>query len=335
MILFRVDGSLDMGMGHIYTTTTIASKLREEGLKCEFLMKNSNPKYEIGRNEVKRKEFKINDIRGNKEVKKFILENRPELIFIDSKNLNKSLLKSLNKIPNLTVITTSFFNKIPKKIEFNYLINWFAELDKSEKNEYCLGPDFFPIRENVIPLHEKEKNFKKSKKDILVTIGGGKDKYKILLKVSHELMKISNIGKVYILLGNNSNENYKKEFMQLPKNFEILSATDDILNLMYNVDIAITSGGNTTYELACIGTPAIYTCIVPHQLKTAGAWDKIGAGINLGYAPKISTKRIRETIISLLSDEVLLKEMSEKGKKKVDGRGLERITKIILKNKSQ
>jgi len=333
MILFRADGGLDIGMGHIYTTTAIANKLRENGLKCEFLMKNSNSKYEIGRNEVKKNGFKINDIKSDKEVKKFVFENKPELIFIDLKNLNKSLLKNLNKIPNLTIITTSFFNKIPKKIEFNYLINWFAGLERSEKKEYYLGPNFFPIRENVIPLHEKEKNFKKSKKDILVTIGGGKDKYKVLLKISQELRKISNIGKVYILLGNNSNENYKKEFGQLPKNFEIFNTTDDIFNLMYNADIAITSGGNTTYELACIGTPAIYMCIVPHQLKTAEAWHKIGAGINLGYASKISTKKIRETVTNTLSDEILLKKMSEKGKEKVDGKGLERITKIILKDR--
>jgi UDP-2,4-diacetamido-2,4,6-trideoxy-beta-L-altropyranose hydrolase len=99
---------------------------------------------------------------------------------------------------------------------------------------------------------------------------------------------------------------------------------------MMESDISISAGGITLYELAATGTPTIVLCEEPFEVETAKRMEKAGMCINLGYAKNLNKNGLTSTVLSLIRDKKQRENMSKKGKALVDGRGVHRVTRIIL-----
>ena len=94
-------------------------------------------------------------------------------------------------------------------------------------------------------------------------------------------------------------------------------------------DLAITGGGLTKYETAVTGTPSIILSQVAHQVDLAEEFEKEGTALNLGLGTEVSQEDITEAVTRLSGDGALRAEMSRRGKRLVDGRGVERIISEI------
>ena len=101
-------------------------------------------------------------------------------------------------------------------------------------------------------------------------------------------------------------------------------------DLMFESDLIIAGGGMTLYELACVGTPAIVLCQTEYQLLEANHFAKEDVIINLGSEKDITKKMIAHNVMLLFNDNKKRKQMSIAGKRLIDGKGVERVTKEIL-----
>jgi len=107
---------------------------------------------------------------------------------------------------------------------------------------------------------------------------------------------------------------------------------DHMAALMHRVDVAISAGGSTCYELARCGVPTIVASIADNQIPVALALSKRGVMISIdeigtGEANRNNDpmKRLSKTIRRLLNDYETRKTMSELGTELVDGNGGHRI----------
>ena len=105
---------------------------------------------------------------------------------------------------------------------------------------------------------------------------------------------------------------------------------DSLLDLMVNSDLALVSFGTTVYELAAAGLPAIALSITEDHAQSAEVFAQSGSLMHLGLFSAISAAQIQSAVRELLHGEQLRLRMARRGQALVDGKGAERVAKLLL-----
>jgi spore coat polysaccharide biosynthesis predicted glycosyltransferase SpsG len=117
-----------------------------------------------------------------------------------------------------------------------------------------------------------------------------------------------------------------------PDLVRVHSNPSDMRKLMLAADLAITGGGQTTYELAATGTPAVAIATADHQLPNLLALAEAGSIL---YAGSIDAADLRMKVIAttgqLIDDVGKRRKMSQMGLALVDGLGADRLADAIVK----
>jgi len=100
--------------------------------------------------------------------------------------------------------------------------------------------------------------------------------------------------------------------------------------LMSNCQLAITAGGTSVYELACLGVPTVIVCTANNQQATAQVWQDQGLGVNLGELQTVTDAVAEEQIGWLIEDIDKRLELAKKSWQTVDGKGADRVAAALL-----
>ena len=318
---FRIDIGGSVGSGHFYRCYAIAEKLIENKLKIIFLVNNKN---EI-KLHLKNKKISFHVIKNEKEFKEISKSIKKIIIDLPFKNSKYSRMLQKN---NKTIIIDDLGNKkIFSDLLFNgSIVNEFQKYSiNKNKTKYFQGPKFILLRSEFY-LVKNEFKVNKNIKKILIIFGGNDEKNiteKILKKILQKKIKITIVvGPSYKYL-----KNIKKYISN--KEIKLFQNKKNISNLFIKQDLVITSAGITTYELASLGIPSILIPMDKYQMKTAKKMELNGFGLNYGYWNDNGQKL--DKLINSISNYENRKKMSKRGKKIVDGKGLERILKKIEK----
>jgi UDP-2,4-diacetamido-2,4,6-trideoxy-beta-L-altropyranose hydrolase len=105
----------------------------------------------------------------------------------------------------------------------------------------------------------------------------------------------------------------------------------DMRRLMLGADLAISGGGQTTYELAATGTPAIAIEMADNQAASLAALAEAGTLVAVGAAadPDLESALTAE-LAALVKDRDRRAEMSRRARAAVDGHGARRVAKAVL-----
>ena len=102
------------------------------------------------------------------------------------------------------------------------------------------------------------------------------------------------------------------------------------------VDVAVLAGGVTLYEAALLGVPSVALAVVPAQMPTIRAFERVGASIAAGCLPsrdRAAAERTRakavQAVSALLADEEKRRAMAVQGQQQVDGRGALRVAAAL------
>ncbi len=101
-------------------------------------------------------------------------------------------------------------------------------------------------------------------------------------------------------------------------------------DLMLRADLAIGAGGSTTWERCCLGLPTLALAIADNQMDQAQAVADSGALDYLGRADTVSSAGLAEALAKRIDDDAWLNRISRRGMELVDGRGTERVAKILI-----
>lgn len=109
----------------------------------------------------------------------------------------------------------------------------------------------------------------------------------------------------------------------------VVANVRNMAELMLKADLAVTAGGLTMFELACVGTPAVVVCAEPFEDETAARVAAAGAVVNLGFGGDLDYGRLAGVVDDLLGDGEARRGMSTRGLALVDGRGCQRVVHLI------
>jgi len=325
-ILFRTDGNRKLGLGHIVRCTALADVLRSNNPSLEVVFIT---KYDEGKKIIERKNYKIIQSTGEgiSEIRNLADENT--LLITDFLDTDNSYISKIKKIKELKVISIDNNTKL-KRIDADILINANV-FDEGEtkvigSTRYFLGPKYMILRKEFEEAHEEDRKIKDEVKTILVMFGGT-DPRDFTLKVANALKNIRDEVHINLIIGPAVSYGDKLNRLSKTKKFNTLFNPENLVEIMKNADIAITAAGITLYELATLGIPSIVIPQTKHQEDIAKAFEKSGTCVNIGKSP--DNKLIYESTIMLMNSKLLRKQLSEKAKILVDGKGLKRIVKLI------
>jgi UDP-2,4-diacetamido-2,4,6-trideoxy-beta-L-altropyranose hydrolase len=109
----------------------------------------------------------------------------------------------------------------------------------------------------------------------------------------------------------------------------------DAALLMAWADLAVAAGGTTSWELAFMKVPALLFTHAENQSGVAEAIDEFGAARALGFPQNVSREQLAAAVSSLMHDRIARQRMIEKGRALVDGKGVERVLRVMLDGASE
>jgi len=197
---------------------------------------------------------------------------------------------------------------------------------KKYRGKLYYGPEYVILRrefrKDYPPLDNKTPN-------ILITMGGS-DRENLTRKILQATLSIPDV-RITVILGRFFT--YYSEIRQMAArkgNIDVYRDVQNIAEFMLRADLAITYFGVTAYELAKMGVPAIVIAHSERDKINAERFSKYGTCISLGYFKEVNEKKIYSATRRLLGDKKLREKMSKNGKKLLDGKGSERVARIIV-----
>lgn len=334
-ILIRADGGADIGMGHIMRTLTLARELKkyfDVAYVCRTDEEDKTIKpgsrYSDGVHKVQVAGFKMFFVRENK-VLEDLKDVKGDILITDSYDVDESYFEATKKMFSRTIYIDDMciYNFKGVDMIINQNINA-EDLDYklSSETSYLLGCNYTMLREEFRDAHFKY--IKRRAKDVMITFGGA-DPFLLTLKTLYYLKEEKY--NFHVVVGpafGNDYINKLRSYESCSNIFFYYNA--DMKALMGKCDICISAAGSTLYELCAEGVPSLSVTIAENQSKVAEKFNDIGIVKSLGWHNELNKEKIINELDKLSKGYNKRKEISDKGRNLVDGKGTARIVEKIL-----
>ncbi len=292
-IVFNVIGSVEIGMGHIYHSLSLAHEITDH--EVIFVC---DEKYKIVVDKIAATDYRVI---ATDDTTKTILSLKPEMVINDILNTGEEFIRAL-KARGIKVVN---FEDLGSGSKFADLVfNELYDNPQCEGLNYCWGYKYLALRDEFYEAVPNQ--FVDEVRAVMISFGGTDQNNLTLrsLKAVIETVKKNRI-KVFIVCGGAFG--FRKELesylMQLNyDNIELIFASDVMSKVMEKTNIAISSNGRTVYELADMNIPAII--ISHHEREATHTFASLEKGfVNLGvYDEKTSMDILREKFEKLVND---------------------------------
>ncbi len=356
VIYFRVDGSQDIGVGHIMRCLTLAIELSSRNYICEFICKDhesSSVHY------IKKSGFMVHIIEmeinyastdiykswlggsGLDDAYKFvkIISNNSQcIVIVDHYGIDYIWENIVSKFCSYILAIDDLANRMH---HCDCILDSAIRRKKSDYSDVCLensklllGSDYILLRREFNMLRGGANLIRKKTKKIetiLLNFGGTDPLF--LSKESIEiLMEIKFKGDINIILS--SDCKFVKELMKIIDGLNNIYLHVDCTNvaeIMMNSDLAVGNFGSSSWERCCLGLPAIVIVSADNQDYIASSLTESGAVI------RINESEIKKTLMGVLERPLDMEwwhNMSEKALKICDGLGAQRVANSLIENVS-
>jgi UDP-2,4-diacetamido-2,4,6-trideoxy-beta-L-altropyranose hydrolase len=194
-----------------------------------------------------------------------------------------------------------------------------------------LGSKYVLLRSDFRKWKGWKKKISENPQRILITLGGS-DPGNLTTKVIRALGMIDFPDlEVAVIIGalNSHLSQVEKELASLSLRSSLLLDVIDMSRVLAWADVCLIGAGTTCLEAAFMGVPSILLVAAENQILSAKELERAGVAINLGWYQNVSQEQIAKAITNLLRSPMLIKEMSGRGQKLIDGEGTSRVVELI------
>lgn len=323
-----------IGTGHLLESMELYKAAKENGFKVVMFVSADSHKSILGRLRLRYIFFRDLNLSAElRRIKDVMLKNNYKLALFNLRKITNSTLTyftdygiktaCIDELGNRRLDCQAIINPTIVKKHRNYAL-------KNQNTIVYSGPEYLCLNLAFAKNHPKCRVFKNGIRTLSVCMGGV-DHTGVTLRLIDILAKWSkNIVKNIILGGGFT---YGKELRKKIKkyqgmNFKLFQNVADIASFFINSDVVFTAGGNTLYELACCGTPAIVLYEDKHEKENGIVFQEKGFGYCLGQGTMVKEDNILRCL-EKLQDPQVRNRHSRNGKKIVDGKGCAKVVKIL------
>lgn len=324
-VLILTEGGKNIGFGHITRCIALYQAFEEKGLITE-LMINADKDIKETISEKNYQTFNWLNERG----KLLKMVNKSDIVIVDSYLADMQIYASISDIARIPVyIDDTRRLEYPSGIVLNG--SFYAEdlyYPKKDGVEYLLGIQYAILRKEFWDVPAKKIN--KNAGRIMITFGGVDTKnmaskfLDFLNEEYSDLQKLVIIGKGF--------QNTKDIEMKAGKNTELIYFPNakKMKEIMLISDIAISSGGQTLYELIRVGVPTIGICVAENQVFGLEKLQKMDLIEYVGEYDDGEIERKLRKSIEYLGTQKIRETRSERGRRLVDGNGCKRLINQLI-----
>lgn len=322
--VIRVAGGPAIGFGHVRRSWTLAQQLQEAGVRVRFV--TASP---AATDVLCAAGFDARDEDGPGDVRVTMEELTtmvpPRVCVVDDPTLSSSLLRRLAAaVPTACVDDTA-----ERDVPVDLVVNGSAEAEllayRGETHtRYLLGPDYLLLRP-VFAMAPPRATAAAVTRVALLTGGGTSESTGLLLEIIADALPTATIDVVVGPFGM-----VPAVASRLGDRGHVHLAPPDVIPVMVRADLAVTAGGQTAYELAATGTPALGVRLAENQrlnlrgLERAGCLRDLGSPDASGF-PACLFAALRD----LAADPAMRTRMAAAGRRLVDGRGVTRVADAL------
>jgi spore coat polysaccharide biosynthesis predicted glycosyltransferase SpsG/CMP-N-acetylneuraminic acid synthetase len=333
-VLFRVDGSSSVGMGHVFRSLAIAEALR--GLSradIAFLMSADHTE---GLVTVSRAGYAVRVVGDRKEETYLdhIRDFAPAILINDLPMVERSYLTALSHIGATTVNLVDTIDDLETTEHYAQVIVSVMNQAHATPEGFYGGPAYAILREH---FRGREKEVRDTPRLVLLSFGGS-DPQGLTLKAARALQDLDPAVELVAVAG--PAFSFRREFdalsAALPRRVPLINeAGGHIAELMLEADVMVGSGGMSVYEIAALGTPGI---ILGQNAREDGRMrDFAGHGTveYLGLGTEVDETVLSSAVRALLADPERRRAMSARGRALVDGFGAMRAAEVVLERRGR
>lgn len=322
-VAFCTEGGARIGLGHVRRCLSLAQALRSRGASCAFVVSGDPVTLEMIRKEGC----------GVREADRCLSEQalavteglHPGAVVVDSYDVKTGDLARVRRFARLVVIDDLADRELPADVIVNCTLNAKGDAYRAPSStKFLLGPEYALLRPEFADAPRRRINGRIRR--ALITLGGG-DPSGLTAHLIQWVRGVLPGTMLDVVLGPLAGDFFRGSMSKVRVHRDPSSMRD----LMESADLAVSAGGQTTYELAATGTPAVIIAVAANQVPQSLAWDAAGVLAYAGRAGDHEMSRLLTQKIRILADDpALRRSMSERGRNIVDGRGAERVAEAVF-----
>lgn len=347
-LIIRADASVEIGTGHVMRCLTLANSLRDHdcsvtficrelsGNLCDFIEQQDFPVWRLP------DDLQDLDETWQSETDRIIsILNQQKIkidwLIIDHYRLDNRWERALRPFVQRIMVIDDLANRSHDSdllLDQNFYYNFTTRYQNLVPSSclQLLGLDYLMLRSEFTEQSERPIKQVKIAKNLLITMGGS-DHRNITCWLLEILKYIQIPLSIKIAVGAGCPHFDKIINVANTVNLHHVTIERSVPNIsdwMIWADLAICSGGFTSYELAFMGVPTLVISTSPTQLEAATTLHSLGMTKFIGEFGTLSIDKVVEFLKDILFDSKELMKLSQNAKAKIDGHGVKRVVEKIL-----
>jgi len=338
-LLIRTDASAQIGTGHLMRCLALAQAWQDTGGRAVFLMATEVPALEYRLHsegmEVVHLPVQPGSIDDAAQTVDFSQEVGADWVVVDGYHFGADYQRAVKErgLRLLFIDDNGHAEHYYADLVLNQNIHAHEGLYRNRESytRLLLGTRYVLLRRGFIKWRGWKREIPEVARKILVTMGGS-DPDNVTLKVIQALQQVEVDGLEAVVVVGGGNPHYEElqsavQGSHFPIRLE--SNVTDMPELMAWADVAVSAGGNTSWELAFMGVPAFLIILASNQRPIAECLDTLGVVVNLGWFKDVAPTEMTQVMTQLLRAPRTRAEMSKHGRQLVDGMGSERVISAL------
>ena len=334
VIAFRTTAGKGIGFGHLRRCLTLARELAARGAEPHFWI--DLPGGDAQAIEVARADgFAARHVMGEEPAASLALvkQERPSALVADSYGLDGAWLRLLRRTTRALLVIDDLADR---EIDADLVENSACGAERlayrtSDDCRMLLGPAYALLRPGFAAVGAARVVNEVAKR-VLLTLGGADPEgrtatvARALVETATDLHLDVIIGPLY-----GDARDLAALHNESPSRVTLHHAPADLAPLMAAADLAVSAGGQTTFELAATGLPSVALSLADNQRILLDGFARAGTLVLAGDAgAPDAIARVVSEVRKLIDNRVQRLRMSLAGRALVDGRGAGRVAEALL-----
>lgn len=355
-VIFRVDASTQMGIGHLMRCLTLAEVLRERGAQTQFICREHTghlipllrqkgfpvtvlPAPAAG-NTMLDEEYAawlgVTQAEDAGQTIEALYGEAPDWLVVDHYGIDSEWEKPLRPHVGKLMVIDDIANR-PHKCDLLVDQNYSAEGERRYAGlvpaacKRLIGPRYALLKPEYADYRKTLRPYDREVRRVLLFFGGTDPANMTGLALAALSIPALRHLKVDLVIGaNNPHAETLQQQGTERGETTIYRSRPSLSDLMAQADLAIGAGGGTTWERLCFGLPTILVTIAENQRPAAEALAAAQLIHYVGHFSDVSVGDLSKAVIASVSNPGRLAEMSLQNQLLVDGLGASRIREVLL-----
>jgi UDP-2,4-diacetamido-2,4,6-trideoxy-beta-L-altropyranose hydrolase len=355
-VVFRVDASVQIGVGHLMRCLTLAESLLERGIQIRFvcrqhagnlialLQKKAIPVTVLPALVAKDTAYGegyaswlgVTQIDDAQQTIEALNGDKPDWLVVDHYGLDIKWEQRLRPHVGKLMVIDDLANRhhdCDVLLDQNYSTEGESRYVGlvSDACKLLVGPHYALLRPEYAAYRKMLPLCDGKVKRVLVFFGGSDPQNMTgmaLEALSHPDLKHLEVD--VVIGANNSHRRFLEQLARHRPFTTLYEPRPHLADLMMKADLALGAGGATTWERMCLGLPTIVISIAENQYPGAEALAAVHLIYYAGRSSDVTSETLSNAVIELVSNATELAGLSAKNQLMVDGLGAARVLEVML-----